>query len=320
MADKDRKTTDIRVIAFDCGGVLAENMNWTGLMEQIQAYCAEALARAASGRPSASSAANPAEASSTSASSAETRDQSPLATGSIDLDKLTRDVTRVIKEEWDKSKISSTYDPQNFWDRILHEVSEAIKAVAPVDLSVEATDNRKVQNLQLEEGQQLAERMKLAVVERMQVFPDVIDIAMQLQKNGYIVGIISNHTHIWWDFVVEKFPEFKKLLSEYLEPDLVLVSADVECAKPDKKIYEIFLDRLNNRDIKRGRQQGGGAGKGSLDVEGTAIEPREILFVDDKERNFPSAREVGFRTLLFNREKEPVSHLVGSLQDLGIKI
>ena len=61
-----------------------------------------------------------------------------------------------------------------------------------------------------------------------------------------------------------------------------IVSGDVHCRKPDRKIYEIALARADK----------------------TA---EECIFIDDSIANINSAKEMGIHTVLFNRFGEDYS-------------
>jgi HAD superfamily hydrolase (TIGR01509 family) len=56
--------------------------------------------------------------------------------------------------------------------------------------------------------------------------------------------------------------------------DVVIVSAEVRCAKPDPRVYRLCLDRLD-------------------------VEAQQALFVDDKPDNVAAAASLGMRTLHF---------------------
>jgi putative hydrolase of the HAD superfamily len=56
--------------------------------------------------------------------------------------------------------------------------------------------------------------------------------------------------------------------------DVVVISFDVGCAKPDQRIYQITLDRLG-------------------------VAPADALFVDDRAENIEGARQLGIETLHF---------------------
>ena len=58
-----------------------------------------------------------------------------------------------------------------------------------------------------------------------------------------------------------------------------IVSGDVRCRKPDRKIFEIALERMRK-------------------------EPEECLFVDNSVNNLMAAKELGINPVLFNRDNE----------------
>lgn len=76
--------------------------------------------------------------------------------------------------------------------------------------------------------------------------------------------------------------------------DVVVVSCDVACTKPDPAIYRICLERL-------------------------AVPADASLFVDDRVENIEAAERLGIRTLHF-RGPESIATLRGMLQDEGVII
>lgn len=88
-----------------------------------------------------------------------------------------------------------------------------------------------------------------------------------------------------YDFVLlsTDVSEWSRYICEYYELDKYfkhkIVSGDVHCRKPDRKIYEITLER---------------AGKSAA----------ECIFVDDSITNITAAKELGIKTVLFNRFEE----------------
>ncbi|MBV1914402.1 MAG: HAD-IA family hydrolase [Pseudomonadales bacterium] len=57
-----------------------------------------------------------------------------------------------------------------------------------------------------------------------------------------------------------------------------VISGDVDVRKPDRKIYELFIER-------------------------SGYEARDLLFLDDREKNVIAAREIGIESILFEPEK-----------------
>ena len=80
--------------------------------------------------------------------------------------------------------------------------------------------------------------------------------------------------------------EWSRYITKYYELDKYfkykIVSGDVHCRKPDRKIYEIALAR-------------------------TGKTAEECIFIDDSIANINSAKEMGIHTVLFNRFGEDYS-------------
>lgn len=117
-----------------------------------------------------------------------------------------------------------------------------------------------------------------------------------------IPGIISNFNHSWFDNIFKKFG----LTELFPNPSLVIVSCDVKSAKPDKEIYEVFLQRVNE------------FAKFSSAPE---IKGHEVCLIDDKPRNLSAASEsVGFVGICYNASKSPSGVLVNLLEEIGVNV
>lgn len=92
-------------------------------------------------------------------------------------------------------------------------------------------------------------------------------IIEKLKKNGYQLGLLSVHAKEWIDHCEREF-DYHKLF------DSVLYSFEVAVCKPDKKAYELILEKLKSK-------------------------PEECLFVDDSPKNLASASRLGMQTIRF---------------------
>lgn len=91
-------------------------------------------------------------------------------------------------------------------------------------------------------------------------------------KDKYNFALLSNDVSDWSKYITE----YHKL-DKYLP--IKIVSADVHCRKPDAKIFEIALQRLN-------------------------VPAEECIFIDNSTTNLKAASEFGMKTILFNRDNE----------------
>jgi len=109
-------------------------------------------------------------------------------------------------------------------------------------------------------------------------------IIEELKKQGYKLGLLSNHCKEWIEHCEKKF-DYHKLFHS------VLYSFEIGICKPDKKAYEHILSKLSAK-------------------------PEECLFVDDIPKNLKGAEELGIRTILFENNKQ----LIQELKNFGVKI
>lgn len=120
---------------------------------------------------------------------------------------------------------------------------------------------------------------------RSSLFPtDQTTRIIPLLKNHYRLGILSNHSKEWSEYMKQKFELFKFF-------DQLIFSCDVGFRKPDPRIYEIALESLK-------------------------CDARECVFIDDKKRNTEGAENLGIKGIVF---EEPAK-LVKDLLSLGVKI
>jgi len=91
-------------------------------------------------------------------------------------------------------------------------------------------------------------------------------------KHKYKFALLSNDVSDWSKYITEYYK-----LNEYLSAKIV--SADVHYRKPDRKIYEIALQRLG-------------------------VFGEDCVFIDNSVENLKVASEFGINTILFNRDNE----------------
>jgi len=93
----------------------------------------------------------------------------------------------------------------------------------------------------------------------------------KLKKQGYKIAILSDQWFLSKEALMpEKF---------YKNFDEVIVSCDVGIRKPNKKIYQLAVKKLN-------------------------FSPKEILFIDNQRWNILPAKKLGMNTILFKNNKQ----------------
>ena len=93
----------------------------------------------------------------------------------------------------------------------------------------------------------------------------------KLKKQGYKIAILSDQ----W-FLSKEALMPKKLYKHF---DEVIVSCDVGIRKPNQKIYQLAVKKLN-------------------------FSPKEILFIDNQKWNISPAKKLGMKTILFKSNKQ----------------
>ncbi len=100
---------------------------------------------------------------------------------------------------------------------------------------------------------------------------ELLDYIKELKNFGYKVALLSNNS--------SKLNNTLKEAGIDVLFDLILISGDVGCMKPNVEIFQMLCDKLE-------------------------INPKELVFVDDFEKNFINSDEVGFTPVLFKGNKE----------------
>ena len=101
--------------------------------------------------------------------------------------------------------------------------------------------------------------------------PDFIGVVKEL-KEIYSMAMLSNDVEEWSLYVQSKYK-----LNEIF--DVIVISGTYGFSKPDKRIFNILLEKINTQ-------------------------PENCIFVDDQLKNISSASELGFKTIRFIRSTE----------------
>ncbi len=102
----------------------------------------------------------------------------------------------------------------------------------------------------------------------------------------YELVLLSNDVSEWSTYITE-FHGLDKYFTHKI------VSGDVKCRKPEKKIYEIALERIGKK-------------------------PEECLFIDNSAKNLLVAQEMGIKPIMYDRDKEEYEGIkVNSFEELA---
>lgn len=103
----------------------------------------------------------------------------------------------------------------------------------------------------------------------------------------YDFVLLSNDVSEWSSYIIEYHQ-----LTKYFK--YKIVSGDVKCRKPEKRIYELTLEKIKKS-------------------------PSECLFIDNSVKNLEVASQLGIQTILFNRDDESYADtIVNSFSELDI--
>ncbi|HUE27236.1 MAG TPA: HAD family phosphatase [Solirubrobacteraceae bacterium] len=111
----------------------------------------------------------------------------------------------------------------------------------------------------------------------------LIEFMRELRERGYRMAICTNNVREW-----ERLWRAKLPVDEIFE--VVVDSAFVGTRKPERRIYEITLERLG-------------------------VAPEEALLVDDVEINCDAAREFGMRAVWFHETDQAIAEIEAALTE-----
>ena len=105
---------------------------------------------------------------------------------------------------------------------------------------------------------------------------ELLDYAEKIEKQKIKIAILSDMWHLSKDTLIIK--KFYKIFNP------VIISCDVGMRKPNKEIYTLILRKLHTN-------------------------PEETIFIDDREWNIKSAKEIGIKTILIEDNKKTMNLL-----------
>jgi putative hydrolase of the HAD superfamily len=127
-------------------------------------------------------------------------------------------------------------------------------------------------------------RLRQLYFERIEPNPPMIDYMAELRGRGLRMALLTNNVREWEPLWRAKLPELDEIF------ELVVDSAFVGMRKPERRIYELTLERL-----------------------GDGLRAEECLFLDDFELNCEGARAVGMRAVLFHDAEQAMAEVESAL-------
>jgi putative hydrolase of the HAD superfamily len=134
-------------------------------------------------------------------------------------------------------------------------------------------------------GDRLAEIIALDDAQWTKVNPEMLRRALRLKDADIKIAILSN-------MQIDMLRAMRSKFDWLDEFHVQMYSCEVGLVKPDREVYQECLLRLD-------------------------VQPKETLFLDDKQKNTAGAEAVGIRTLLFDGE---VAAFDRKLRDLGVEV
>jgi putative hydrolase of the HAD superfamily len=128
-------------------------------------------------------------------------------------------------------------------------------------------------------------RLRHLYFERIEPNTPMISYLAELRERGLRTALLTNNVREWEPLWRAKLPELESIF------ELVVDSGFVGTRKPERRIYELTLERL-----------------------GDGLRGEECLFVDDLEINCEGARELGMSAVRFDDTEQAIAELESALR------
>jgi putative hydrolase of the HAD superfamily len=116
--------------------------------------------------------------------------------------------------------------------------------------------------------------------------PEVLDVAAHVRSAGTPTGILSN--------LITPLAAFCRENNYFASFNPIVVSSEIGHMKPEERIYATALERAALSDAST------------------------VLFVDNNPAYLAAARAFGFRTVLYDNRRDPITDLKDNLRDAGV--
>jgi putative hydrolase of the HAD superfamily len=127
-------------------------------------------------------------------------------------------------------------------------------------------------------------RLRQLYFERIEPNPPMIRYMAELRGRGLRTALLTNNVREWEPLWRAKVPELDEIF------ELVVDSAFVGMRKPERRIYELTLERL-----------------------GDGLRAEECLFLDDLELNCEGARALGMTAVHFDHAEQAIAEVESAL-------
>ena len=131
------------------------------------------------------------------------------------------------------------------------------------------------------------EHLRRLYFERLEPNREMIEFVRELRGRGLRTALCTNNVREWEPLWRSKLPELDEVF------EVVVDSAFVGSRKPERKIYDITLERLGG------------------------VRPQECVFVDDIDVNCEGARELGMHPLRFEETSRAIAEVDALLSSGG---
>ena len=120
------------------------------------------------------------------------------------------------------------------------------------------------------------------IIDGFQIRPRMIELVKSLRSKAYVIGILSDQTH--WLNELDQYDHF------FHEFDHIFNSYNLGKGKRDPSVFTDVVNDMN-------------------------LQPAEVIFVDDSEKNVQTAKEMGLKTIHYVKYEVFISELENLLAE-----
>eukprot|EP01112_Ceratiomyxa_fruticulosa_P018329 TRINITY_DN5838_c0_g1_i1.p1 TRINITY_DN5838_c0_g1~~TRINITY_DN5838_c0_g1_i1.p1 ORF type:complete len:223 (-),score=33.33 TRINITY_DN5838_c0_g1_i1:1045-1713(-) len=181
-------------------------------------------------------------------------------------------VKHTIRKLWNKIRVDPAFTEDIFWKELIDTGCFIDQENVTVDV------------------------LKESIRKEFRVFYPTLSLAVRLQKRGYNLCVLSNHSKEWFEFFFSRY-----WLNEiFVNESEILGSYQVGYAKPDINIYKIMWDRIERS------------------FQSQHLQPVNCVFIDDKKDNVETAIKFGFKGIHWSYVKNEFAVLINHLEECGV--
>lgn len=178
------------------------------------------------------------------------------------------------------------------WKKTMQEKGFSEEAIACLETSMMMSEIWKELDLNITPEEEIFDRFRAAAPEYVKEIDSFLEFKgelvtsfsgsrswiLDLKARGYDVYLLSNYPKSFFEVHAKERFDFMDIV------DGAVISYEVQCTKPDVRIYEHLLEKY-------------------------ALKPQECVFIDDRLINVEAARALGMQAIHFHNQEQAMEQL-----------